>query len=516
MMATSAAHWKVSPLGCPADHLALPLPQANASQSQGRRGEESAESQHLIGDGLTDWMTEKVDFSSYLPPSHSSPSPNPSLPPSPPHQHDVQVPSDLEVMTSLLQEELAQLEDYFLSETEPEKMEKADKAPLPAGPQSYYQLPYTAYSSGQPESSPLLVTLATGELDLLSFCGGPIGRPKTPRPAPYSCGHPAGSGGRKRASDSGRVDDRLDNSIWNGKGNNSGTPGVALSYCFIVDDVDNRVVGEEYCHDSTAGARKDSTLLKEEENYCFAEDVTSGVKVVGAYCLGGALENAHKKGGQLFYGSKEGGGRNDGTEAEKLGDGRGSDLLEIVGREAGGEPCFAEVAATGEPYGSFLEAAAQSARDGELGAGGQHEGFAFAGFLGEQALGGEGEEEGGLVGAEPVSPPPRAAWVSAGVRGAQEEDPDVKSEPETATGEPRNGERKQKKRDQNKTAAHRYRQRKRAELDSLEEELRGLEGRNRELRDKAESVEREIQYVKDLLIEVYKARSQRLKQDTSA
>ena len=62
----------------------------------------------------------------------------------------------------------------------------------------------------------------------------------------------------------------------------------------------------------------------------------------------------------------------------------------------------------------------------------------------------------------------------------------------------------------------RYRVRKRAELDTLEEELHGLEGQNRELRDKAESVEREIQYVKDLLIEVYKARSQRLKQDGSA
>lgn len=62
----------------------------------------------------------------------------------------------------------------------------------------------------------------------------------------------------------------------------------------------------------------------------------------------------------------------------------------------------------------------------------------------------------------------------------------------------------------------RYRLRKRAELDCLEEELHGLEGQNRELRDKAESVEREIQYVKDLLIEVYKARSQRHKTDGSA
>lgn len=62
----------------------------------------------------------------------------------------------------------------------------------------------------------------------------------------------------------------------------------------------------------------------------------------------------------------------------------------------------------------------------------------------------------------------------------------------------------------------RYRQRKRVELDCLEAELSGLEGQNRALRDKAESVEREIQYVKDLLIEVYKARSQRIKDDISA
>ncbi|ELK28562.1 Cyclic AMP-dependent transcription factor ATF-5 [Myotis davidii] len=68
---------------------------------------------------------------------------------------------------------------------------------------------------------------------------------------------------------------------------------------------------------------------------------------------------------------------------------------------------------------------------------------------------------------------------------------------------------RQKKRDQNKSAALRYRQRKRAEGEALEGECQGLEARNRELRERAESVEREIQYVKDLLIEVYKARSQR-------
>ncbi|XP_026540026.1 cyclic AMP-dependent transcription factor ATF-5 [Notechis scutatus] len=73
------------------------------------------------------------------------------------------------------------------------------------------------------------------------------------------------------------------------------------------------------------------------------------------------------------------------------------------------------------------------------------------------------------------------------------------------------GDRRQKKRDQNKTAALRYRQRKRAEHEALGDECQALEAHNRELREKAESIEREIQYVKDLLIEVYKARSQRLR-----
>ncbi|KAM9113607.1 cyclic AMP-dependent transcription factor ATF-5 [Pangshura tecta] len=76
------------------------------------------------------------------------------------------------------------------------------------------------------------------------------------------------------------------------------------------------------------------------------------------------------------------------------------------------------------------------------------------------------------------------------------------------------GDRKQKKRDQNKTAALRYRQRKRAEYEALDDECQGLEARNRDLKEKADSIEREIQYVKDLLIEVYKARSQRLRAQT--
>uniref|UniRef100_H3D2G5 BZIP domain-containing protein n=1 Tax=Tetraodon nigroviridis TaxID=99883 RepID=H3D2G5_TETNG len=252
------------------------------------------------GDVLTDWMTEEVDFSSYLPNPPSPPSStSASLPPSPLH-NDIQVPSDLEVMTSLLQEELAQLEDYFLSEPLPEKGQrqgKCDRGPLPAGPQPFTQLPYASYpTSNQSESSPLLVTLATGELDILNIC-------------------------------------------------------------------------EQVKSESLRAGQRDL--------HCnFLED-------------------------------------------------QGQECLLVAGESL-------DVESSGRRQSCRLN---------------------------------------------------------------------------------RSGERKQKKRDQNKTAAHRYRQRKRAELDSLEEHLHSLEGRNRELRDKAESVEREIQYVKDLLIEVYKARSQRQKQE---
>ncbi|CAG02877.1 unnamed protein product, partial [Tetraodon nigroviridis] len=280
------------------------------------------------GDVLTDWMTEEVDFSSYLPNPPSPPSStSASLPPSPLH-NDIQVPSDLEVMTSLLQEELAQLEDYFLSEPLPEKGQrqgKCDRGPLPAGPQPFTQLPYASYpTSNQSESSPLLVTLATGELDILNICGGPIGRSKIPRHAPYSCSRPSGSG-RKRVPDGVRFCEGYDNSLLNPRSSNSGSSAATLP-----------------------------------GNYGSVDEEQLAGK---SYCLGSAVE------------------------------------------------------------------------------------------------------------------PKRRAQT-------EEERPE-----------------------QNCCS-----QRKRAELDSLEEHLHSLEGRNRELRDKAESVEREIQYVKDLLIEVYKARSQRQKQ----
>lgn len=80
--------------------------------------------------------------------------------------------------------------------------------------------------------------------------------------------------------------------------------------------------------------------------------------------------------------------------------------------------------------------------------------------------------------------------------------PKVKS----VSGAPKVVEKKLKKMEQNKTAATRYRQKKRFEQELLTTELQDLEQRNRELAEKAESISREIQYLKDLMEEVRKHR----------
>lgn len=70
-------------------------------------------------------------------------------------------------------------------------------------------------------------------------------------------------------------------------------------------------------------------------------------------------------------------------------------------------------------------------------------------------------------------------------------------------------EKKLKKMEQNKTAATRYRQKKRAEQEALAGECRGLEERNAALRERADGLAKEIQYLKDLLEEVRAARGRR-------
>lgn len=71
-------------------------------------------------------------------------------------------------------------------------------------------------------------------------------------------------------------------------------------------------------------------------------------------------------------------------------------------------------------------------------------------------------------------------------------------------GAPKPVEKKLKKMEQNKTAATRYRHKKRVEQDLLSTELEELEKKNGELAEKAESISREIKYLKDLMEEVRK------------
>ncbi|CAI9619059.1 unnamed protein product [Staurois parvus] len=77
-------------------------------------------------------------------------------------------------------------------------------------------------------------------------------------------------------------------------------------------------------------------------------------------------------------------------------------------------------------------------------------------------------------------------------------------------GQPR-VDKKKKKMEQNKTAATRYRQKKKAEQEAISEQCRELEQRNDSLTEKADSLAKEIQYLKDLIEEVRKAKSKRAK-----
>lgn len=115
----------------------------------------------------------------------------------------------------------------------------------------------------------------------------------------------------------------------------------------------------------------------------------------------------------------------------------------------------------------------------------------------------------------PPSPPPTPSSTAGSSRTKpySKPEPTTSSSPAATTsrvksvsGAPRVVEKKLKKMEQNKTAATRYRQKKRVEQELLGTELQGLEKRNHELTEKAESISREIQYLKDLMEEVRKHR----------
>ena len=66
----------------------------------------------------------------------------------------------------------------------------------------------------------------------------------------------------------------------------------------------------------------------------------------------------------------------------------------------------------------------------------------------------------------------------------------------------RSPQQKKRKREQNKDAATRYRVKKREEQESIQIELCGLEKENVELKDKVASISKEIEYLKNLMLEV--------------
>lgn len=388
-------------------------------------------------------MTEEVDFSSYLPNPPSPPSStNASLPPSP-LQNDIQVPSDLEVMTSLLQEELAQLEDYFLSEPLPEKgqrLAKCDRGPLPTGPQPFSQLPYASYStSNQSESSPLLVTLATGELDLLSICGGPIGRSKIPRHAPYSCSRPSGCG-RKRVPDGVRFSEGYDNSLLSSKGSNSGSSTVTLTSNYGCVE-DEQLAGKSYCLGSAVEVRRCGVLPKEEKNCCFSQEIVGGAKVVGGgYGFGGSLDVPHKKEDLLMYSMREVSGSTGNNEVlNSIKTSVEVTKASVSWKSETGEGCYLPVTSQSEAYHSFFSNEQVKSESLQIG---QHD--LHSNFLEDQG------QECLLMARESLDLELEGRRQACRLR---EEHCALKYEVDAIPAE--GGERKQKKRDQNKTAAHR-------------------------------------------------------------
>ncbi|MEQ2161113.1 hypothetical protein GOODEAATRI_006385 [Goodea atripinnis] len=359
--------------------------------------------------------------------------------------NDIQVPSDLEVMTSLLQEELAQLEDYFLSEPLPEKgqrLGKCDRGPLPAGPQPFSQLPYASYSaSTQSESNPLLVTLATGELDLLSICGGPIGRSKIPRHAPYSCSRPNGCG-RKRVLEGVRFSEGYENSALGSKGSNSGNSAVAVTsnYGCVADE---HLVGKSYCLGNAVEIRRCAGLSKDEKNCCFSQDAMSPAKVVGGvFGFGGSLDAPQKKEDVLMYSMREVSGST--VNNEVLSSIKTSMELAkatVSWKTDSGESIYIPATPQSEAYSSFLGNISEQVKTENLQ---MLQPDLHCNYLEDQA------PECFLMARESLN------LETSGHRQAcrlREDHCAVKYEEDIIPHE--GGERKQKKRDQNKTAAHR-------------------------------------------------------------
>ncbi|CAH3169824.1 unnamed protein product [Porites evermanni] len=95
----------------------------------------------------------------------------------------------------------------------------------------------------------------------------------------------------------------------------------------------------------------------------------------------------------------------------------------------------------------------------------------------------------------PVRTLPRAAYVAP----YPQEKPVKEKTPQ----------QRKRKREQNKDAATRYRIKKREEQEAVQSELSGLEKENVDLKDQVSSLSKEIEYLKNLMLEVYKTKLQK-------
>lgn len=213
---------------------------------------------------------------------------------------------------------------------------------------------------------------------------------------------------------------------WRCKGNVPGKAEMAVSYSFAGQN--DKVTGGGVC--CLAGPLE--PLLKDEENYRFQE---SAGQPLGEYCP--SLDMTGKK--EFCFRTVIGSGE----EMETVSAAGGSDhVIEIVvGREEEGS--FLDVAEPREPY-SFLEGAEEPVKSLEAG---ESHSCLYPGFV-------EHRYTDCLPAAEGVGSPSFRAVGGAG----EAEESDLNPE-EGATPSPKGGpkavERRQKKKDQNKTAAHR-------------------------------------------------------------
>lgn len=106
-----------------------------------------------------------------------------------------------------------------------------------------------------------------------------------------------------------------------------------------------------------------------------------------------------------------------------------------------------------------------------------------------------------------ITSPPSPSIPTVKVKSLCDDDDDEDDDERVTLKMPK--DKKLKKMAQNKTAATRYRQKKRCEQDSISSEHSILERKNMELREKAESMAREIEYLKELMEEVRSGRTRK-------